>query len=586
MKQIYNILLICMVSVSFFACQGDELGTRESVGYLRVALEQSTEVNTKADYNSKQMRVVIKNSAGVTKFETNDHTADLVGKELSLKQGEYTIEAVSYGWDGNAGVDRAYYTGKTTVTIEKGKTATANLVCSLANVKVTVAFEQAFLDKLGNGTIKVQVKSASGTLVDFAPKGTSVAYFPVSDLTVAYTVVSAAGKTNSKEQKISEVSAKDHYILNFKNQATGTGNVTVTVDPTMNQYTYDFTIDPNAKSGATLSANPWSQLAYLTATDITLDSGELSSLKFQYRPKNTDTWMDVATTVNTAASSATATLTGLTSAMVYEYQLTDGEISIAKGEFTTEAEIALYNGSFEIWNKSGDTWYPETAEKAGNTTSFWNTSNPGTSQGMGAIGGAVNPTTGVTTPIHGGTYAAELKSTEKLSVFAAASLYTGSFMGLSGMSANMEFGKAFTTRPTGLHGYYKYTPAVINKVDRTPAGVTIVQGETMDQCAIFIALAKKTFTFNNKNEDQYIQYATDPNIIAYGELPSGAATEGDGYVEFNIPLKYKNLTDQPTHIIVVCSSSKYGDYMTGGVGSTLYVDDLSLIYDGTPTIWE
>ena len=586
MKQIYNILLICMVSVSFFACQGDELGTRESVGYLRVALEQSTEVNTKADYNSKQMRVVIKNSAGVTKFETNDHTADLVGKELSLKQGEYTIEAVSYGWDGNAGVDRAYYTGKTTVTIEKGKTATANVVCSLANVKVTVAFEQAFLDKLGNGTIKVQVKSASGTLVDFAPKGTSVAYFPVSDLTVAYTVVSAAGKTNSKEQKISEVSAKDHYILNFKNQATGTGNVTVTVDPTMNQYTYDFTIDPNAKSGATLSANPWSQLAYLTATDITLDSGELSSLKFQYRPKNTDTWMDVATTVNTAASSATATLTGLTSAMVYEYQLTDGEISIAKGEFTTETEIALYNGSFEIWNKSGDTWYPETAEKAGNTTSFWNTSNPGTSQGMGAIGGAVNPTTGVTTPIHGGTYAAELKSTEKLSVFAAASLYTGSFMGLSGMSANMEFGKAFTTRPTGLHGYYKYTPAVINKVDRTPAGVTIVQGETMDQCAIFIALAKKTFTFNNKNEDQYIQYATDPNIIAYGELPSGAATEGDGYVEFNIPLKYKNLTDQPTHIIVVCSSSKYGDYMTGGVGSTLYVDDLSLIYDGTPTIWE
>lgn len=159
-------------------------------------------------------------------------------------------------------------------------------------------------------------------------------------------------------------------------------------------------------------------------------------------------------------------------------------------------------------------------------------------------------------------------------------------MGLSGMSANMEFGKAFTTRPTGLHGYYKYTPAVINKVDRTPAGVTIVQGETMDQCAIFIALAKKTFTFNNKNEDQYIQYATDPNIIAYGELPSGAATEGDGYVEFNIPLKYKNLTDQPTHIIVVCSSSKYGDYMTGGAGSTLYVDDLSLIYDGTPTIWE
>lgn len=359
-------------------------------------------MNTKADYNSKQMRVVIKNSAGVTKFETNDHTADLVGKELSLKQGEYTIEAVSYGWDGNAGADRGYYTGKTTVTIEKGKTVTANLVCSLANVKVTVAFEQAFLDKLGNGSINVQVKSAttSVTPVDFAPKGTSVAYFPVSDLTVAYTVVSAAGKTSTKELPISEVSAKDHYILNFKNQATGTGNVTVTVDPTMNQYTYDFTIDPNAKSGANLSANPWSQLAYLTATDITLDSGDLSSLKFQYRPKNTDTWMDVATTVNAAASSASATLKGLTSATAYEYRLTDGEISIATGEFTTETEIALYNGSFDKWFTDGSIIYA--IDEADATQwdsnkkliSFWDSGNPGASLGN------ANPTSGENTIVH------------------------------------------------------------------------------------------------------------------------------------------------------------------------------------------
>ena len=349
-----------MASVFFIACQGDELGTQESVGYLRVALEQSAEVNTKADatYNSKQMRVVIKNAAGVEKFATNDHTADLEGKELSLKQGEYTIEAVSYGWDGTAGADRAYYTGKTTVTIEKGKTATANLVCSLANVKVTVAFEQAFLDKLGAGSINVQVKSATASIapVDFTPASTNkVVYFPVSDLTVAYTVVTADGKkTNSKEQPISKVSAKDHYILNFKNQATGSGNITVTVDPSMNLYTYDFTIDPNAKSGATLSVSPWSQLAYLAATDITLDSGDLSSLKFQYRPKNTDPWMDVATTVNTAASSASATLKGLTSATAYEYRLTDGEISIATGEFTTETEIALQNGNLDGWTGNPD----------------------------------------------------------------------------------------------------------------------------------------------------------------------------------------------------------------------------------------
>ena len=577
MRQTYQFILLLLTGVFFYSCQGDELSTQESVGYLRVALEQSADVNTKADYNSKQMRVVIKNSAGVTKFETNDHTADLVGKELSLKQGEYTIEAVSYGWDGNAGADCAYYTGKTTVTIEKGKTATANLVCSLANVKVTVAFEQAFLDKLGNGSINVQVKSATASItpVDFAPKGTSVAYFPVSDLTVAYTVVSAVGKTSSKELPISEVSAKDHYILNFKNQAAGTGNVTVTVDPTMNQYTYDFTIDPNAKSGATLSANPWSQLAYLTATDKTLDSGELSSLKFQYRPKNTDTWMDVATTVNTAASSASATLTGLTSTTAYEYRLTDGEISVATGEFTTAAEIALQNGSLDGWNGS--------SPNADTNAKFWDTSNEG------ASAGGLTPTNATADFVHTqGGKAAKLTSGEVLGIFAAASLYTGTFgkASILTQSATVNFGQPFTSRPIALKGFYKYIPAVINIVKNTPSGVTIVKNETLDQCAIYIALAKKTYLIDNKDQSTFIDFKNDSNIIAYGELPSGAATEGDGYVEFNIPLKYKNLTDQPTHIIVVCSSSKYGDYMTGGAGSTLYVDDLSLIYDGTPTIWE
>lgn len=582
MKQINNILLIGIACVFFFACQRDELSTQENVGYLRVALEQSTEVNTKADatYKPKQMRVVIKNSAGMTKFETNDHTADLEGKELSLKQGEYTIEAVSYGWDGNAGADCAYYTGKTTVTIEKGRTATANLVCSLANVKVTVAFEQAFLDKLGNGSINVQVKSATTTVtpVDFAPKGTSVAYFPVSDLTVTYTVVSAAGKMSSNELPISEVSAKDHYILNFKNQAAGTGNVTVTVDPTMNQYTYDFTIDPNAKSGATLSANPWSQLAYLTATDITLDSGDLSSLKFQYRPKNTDTWMDVATTVNTAASSATATLTGLTSATAYEYQLTDGEISIAKVEFTTETEIALQNGNLDAWTGNPDS--ETVSPNSPSDSKFWDTSNTGANTIT-----KKNPTRGVTSPVHTeGGMAAQLESKKVISFFAAASLYTGSFGKVSIPNAIVNFGQPFTSRPVALKGFYQYKPVVIDIVGgNAPEGV---KAGDMDQCAIYIALAKKAYTINNGDLSSFINFKDDPNIIAYGELPSGAATEGDGYVEFNIPLKYKNLTDQPTHIIVVCSSSKYGDYMTGGVGSTLYVDDLSLIYDGTPTIWE
>ena len=55
---------------------------------------------------------------------------------------------------------------------------------------------------------------------------------------------------------------------------------------------------------------------------------------------------------------ASATLTGLTSAVAYEYHLTDGEIEVAKGEFTTEDMISLQNGSLDDWSTSDKVPFP------------------------------------------------------------------------------------------------------------------------------------------------------------------------------------------------------------------------------------
>ena len=574
MKQIYNILLICIAGAFFFTCQGDELSTQEGEGYLRVALEQSADVNTKADYKSKQMRVVIKNSAGVTKFETNDHTVDLEGKELSLKQGEYTIEAVSYGWDGTAGADRAYYTGKTTVTIEKGKTATANLVCSLANVKVTVAFEQAFLDKLGAGSINVQVKSATASIapVDFTPaSGAKVVYFPVSDLTVAYTVISAAGKTNTNEQIISSVSAKDHYILNFKNQATGTGNVTVTVDPTMNQYTYDFTIDPNAKSGATLSANPWSQFVYLTASDITLDSGDLSSLKFQYRPKNTDAWIDAETSSQSETSIATATVKGLTANTEYEYQLLNGtDVIETNAAFITETEMALPNSGFEDWSEDGKVMNPWPS----GGTSFWGTGNPGAAAYIG------NLTTSTNESVSGN--AAKLESKDAFIKLGAGNIFTGDFA-LDGTNGVLNVGRSFTSRPVSLRFHYKYTSVTIDKIGQDVGDLSNLKGRP-DSCQVYIALSDKPYVLKTKPSERTLFDPNDAGVIAYGQFTSGQSS--DSYQQLTIPLEYRSVDRVPKYIIVVASASKYGDYFIGGVGSTLWLDEMELIYGGTPQVQE
>lgn len=574
------------------SCQQDDV---DNIGYLRIEVETNAYVDTRiaSDYNPKQIALQILDSKGGI-VESTDDWETLSGQQIRLAAGTYTVKASSNGFDGSeSGFDIPYYAGSQQITVQTGKEVTANITCTLANVKVTVNYDQSFIDAFQSAT--ATVKSAMEGVNELTFRmGDELkpAYFPVADLTATISVTNHSGQQFSQDTPITNVKARKHYILNFKVAETGDiGGVSVSVDGTETVYTFTFNVSTEAstKLGAE-AANAWSNFAYLEGS-ILSSSEELdpASMHFEYKKADAEEWQTIAANYNSGNQKFTATLTGLTPATQYAYRLayekSGNTYASEEVSFTTEAITELHNGNLDTWSQSGSTWYPGSSSEAGNTTCFWNTSNPGTSQGLGAIGGAVNPTQGVTSPVHTpGGKAAELKSTVKAGVFAAASLYTGSFNGLvvSSMSANMEFGKPFTSRPSALHGFYKYTPAVINTVDRIPDGVSIIKDETMDQCAIFIALATKSFQFNNKKEEEYIDYANDPAIIAYGELPSGAATSGDNYTEFTIPLIYKSLTEKPTHIIIVCSASKYGDYMTGGVGSTMYVDDLELLY-GVPS---
>lgn len=598
----YNILFITCALLCFACGAEDDPAALGGEGYLRLSVGQSNELNTKAgEYRFDRIAVEIKDSENKTVKQTTDFDADWKGTEIALPAGEYTIEAESYAWDGEAGADKAYYKGSEKVTIESGKPATAEVKCYLANVKVTVAFEQAFLDALGTGSMNVQIQNVNGqttyTAQDFtAQAGKQVCYFAATDLDIHYTVTNAEGKKNEATKELRDVKPKTHYLVTFKLPQQGQGDFTVTVDGTMTQYECTITVNPNDASAALLSANPWAKFAYLTAESVNPGGADISSLKFQYREKDTETWTDAEATEETDEESNkfyTGKTGELEPATKYEYRLAsaDGKsFTTPAEEFTTEAATELPNGGFESWITLDDG--KSLSPNASASDLFWDTSN----KGANTIG-TNNPTKDVSSPLNTkneapGEKAAELKSIAVLnSFFAAASLYTGTLIDtdLGTQSADMEFGKSFTSRPIALHGFYQYTPAVINHVNRKPEGVTITQGETMDQCAIFIALATKSFQFNNKKEEEYIDYANDPAIIAYGELPSGDAAKAEdnnGYVEFNIPLKYKSLTEKPTHIIIVCSSSKYGDYMTGGVGSTLYVDDFSLVYDGEPKVKE
>ena len=600
MKQIQYILLT-LAAIFLVACQADEDALNDK-GFLSFAIGQDVSVTTKAEeYNPELLALKVSDSTGKEVKTATGSVTELNALKYELKAGEYKIEDYSNNYDGNSafGENGAHYYGSANVTIAKGDNKTATITCSLANVKVTVKFDSKLVSDLGEkGSISTQVSGATGsaTARDFSPNsGNSIAFFPVSDLNVQIKVVGSDGSTaNTMTHKITEVKARDHYILNIKLQETGTENITVQVDPSMQEYSYEFVVSQKATNQASLSANPWAKFAYLTAENVTSASGiDLSTLKIQYRQKDTENWTTAETTV--ADNTYSATATDLTPATTYEYRLTDGletpAFNISGGEFTTEEAIVLQNGSFEEWSTietdglftKRQSAYPN----ASASIKFWDTSNAGANYLS-----VKNPTQGTTEDVH--TTGENAKAAKLTSVvngaFAAASLYTGTFgnIDFTSFGATLTFGQSFSARPIILKGFYKYKPVNVNNVgNNLPADATVSKGNP-DQCSIYIALAKKSYLINNKDESTFIKFADDPNIIAYGELPSGAATEGDDYVEFNIPLKYKkeSFDEKPTHIIIVCSASKYGDYMTGGEGSTLYLDDFELVYDGEPTIWK
>jgi hypothetical protein len=358
--------------------------------------------------------------------------------------------------------------------------------------------------------------------------------------------------------------------------------VKVEVDESTNTYTY--TIEVPRKTAITLAtrtANAWSNFAVLNAAVTSkVSTFDDANLTMQWRLNGAEEWNEIPRTELTvdAEDNVSTVLKGLTPATEYEYRIkyVNGEdeyVSVPL-TFITETQTPLYNGGFENWYTSGKVVYPN---EQGVT--FWDTSNPGSA----SFGGS--NTTSTTEVVRSGSYAAKLESKYIVIKFAAASIYTGKFGALVGTSgAWLNWGAPFTSRPTALKGWMQYAPKAINRVGSgLPAGAP-GNGE-MDQCGMFCALLTESMVIDNTKMDEFPDLETDARVIAYGSLPIEQNVNTNGqWKEVNIPFVYRSITKKPTHLLIVFSSSKYGDYFHGGEGSTLYLDDFSFEYGDTPAV--
>ena len=321
--------------------------------------------------------------------------------------------------------------------------------------------------------------------------------------------------------------------------------------------------DEEGGSGAGTSADifPMVSRAYLKGS---IQVGKTPEI--EYAKENDTNWMKVPSAdVSVSGTTFTATLSGLSASTTYKYRVNVDGTTGDEQTFTTVAAAYLENGSFEDWSQDGKQWNPW----ASGNDAFWGTGNPGAAAFIG------NLTIPTTESVKG--KAALLETKNALIKLGAGNIFTGDFA-LDGLNGLLHFGRSFSSFPTALRLYYKYTPATIDMIGDNVGDLASLKGQT-DMFQIYIALSDKSEPYeirNNPNNRQLFD-PNDANIIAYGEYTSSESVTS--YKELEIPLEYRATNRTPKYIIIVASSSKYGDYYIGGVGSKLWLDEMELVYE-------
>lgn len=251
-------------------------------------------------------------------------------------------------------------------------------------------------------------------------------------------------------------------------------------------------------------------------------------------------------------------------ARVYSEELT-GEII----DFTTGSTPQMPNSDFENWWLDGKVWCPW----AQDGEPYWGTGN----QGATTLGNS-NTTPTEDTPSGTG-WAAQLETRfvgiGKLGKIAAGNIFVGSYVRTVGTNGVLSFGRPMSERPVKFRGQYKYKQTDISHASDEYSSM-IGQPDT---AVVWIALidSPEPLEIRTAPSDRQLFNPEASYVVAYGKMEVSQTIPN--YVPFEFELKYTSTTRRPTYILCVGSASKYGDYFTGGNGSTLYLDDLELIYD-------
>lgn len=319
----------------------------------------------------------------------------------------------------------------------------------------------------------------------------------------------------------------------------------------------------------------------------------------EYRMADTnDEWKFMAVTGGTNAprrsplkvnKKYTITISDLQPGTRYEYRAcsksTEGDDYHGESMYlTTESIFTLPNNSFEQWSSYSASTLLGTKNvtipwsEGDKKKSFWGSGNEGSATANMTL------TDKSTDMKHSGTYSARLESKSAMGVIAAGNIFIGEYVKTDGTDGVLSVGREYNgSHPSALKVYANYRPAEGVKVKSgneslVPSG--FAGGN--DHGQIYVALTTEPVEIRTKAADRKLFNETDNVVVAYGQVSWTGNFGPDGGLEkVEIPLTYKAnaKTTAPTHLVIVCSASKYGDFFSGAAGSVMYLDDFELVYE-------
>lgn len=618
MKKLFTIFSIAVLALSAASCLRIEV-LEYNRGMGTLSMDMGLDVQTRAISDEDLLNTAIVN---IYKADysglVRSYTYGQMPSMLYLAVDSYRVDVIAgeaaAASPSPASWENKSYKGSETFDIVAGGNTDVQVVASINNAVTSISFDQTVADNFNAGytfTIGLDATDPSTQLVYDASKSGDSGYFIVAGLdepSFTWTFTGTLAKDGSaftKTGTIEDILPGKLYKMNLVYTIKdGDLSLSVMVDYTTDVYDDTIIFEPVSTGLAPSSAYEiWAAHATVHA-DVDPEESAGASIQFAYSSNGTS-WTTVDGVAGADEGTWQADLRGLTPSTEYTYRLLiNGEQVGAEMTFTTEAAPKIPNGSFEYVSKvSGKDYYKFYDPNCGvadGSYMFWGSGNGEGSEGVnGSANLGIVITTIDTADKIDGKQSAVAQTSSMIGMLAAGNLFTGQFAGLVGTSGGMvNFGRPWTSRPTAMRIWCKYTTGQINIINNNNLGVT---KSDYDRAQIKVALGTWDYKkyggtkdspvhINTTDESTFVDYNTDPSTIANGDviiyndgyaINNGAKVTATttGWIEYVIPLEYRQLTTTPTHIIVSCAASQFGDYFTGYDKSKLWIDAVELIYE-------